>query len=78
MKKTFSKSWNKSKKPRKQIKYIANAPNHIKSSTIVSMLSDELKKKHSKNSVRVIKGDRVKVLRGQFKSRTGKVENKDR
>ena len=42
---------------------------------ICSMLSDELKKKHNKNNLRVIKGDRVKILRGQFKGKSGKVEN---
>ena len=75
MEKIFVVSWKGSKKPNKQRKYIANAPNHISSKMICSMLSDELKKKHNKNNLRVIKGDRVKILRGQFKGKSGKVEN---
>ncbi|MBT3463447.1 50S ribosomal protein L24 [archaeon] len=75
MEKKFVVSWKGSKKPNKQRKYIANAPNHISSKMICSMLSDELKKKHNKNNLRVIKGDRVKILRGQFKGKSGKVEN---
>jgi len=38
-----------------------------------SPLSKELKTKYTKNSVTVIKGDTVKVLRGQFKGKSGKV-----
>ena len=75
MEKKFVVSWKGSKKPNKQRKYVANAPNHISSKMICSMLSDELKKKHNKNNLRVIKGDRVKILRGQFKGKSGKVEN---
>ena len=75
MEKKFVVSWKGSKKPNKQRKYIANAPNHISSKMICSMLSDELKKKHNKHNLRVIKGDRVKILRGQFKGKSGKVEN---
>jgi large subunit ribosomal protein L24 len=70
----YSSEWKESKNPAKQRKYAKNAPAHIKSRMIKSMLSDELKKKHAKNSIRIIKGDRVKILRGQFKGKVGKVE----
>jgi large subunit ribosomal protein L24 len=77
MEKTFSSSWKGSKDPGKQRKYALNAPSHVKSKMLASKLSDDLAKKFSKRSARVIKGDRVKVLRGQFKGKTGKIERVD-
>ena len=40
-------------------------------------LSRDLQKKYSKRSVVVIKGDKVKVMAGQFKGKAGKVEDID-
>ena len=40
-------------------------------------LSDELQKRHSKRSVRVKKGDKVKIMKGQFKGKSGNVESVD-
>jgi len=74
MKKQFSKSWNTSKQPRKQRKYIANAPLHVKRSMIVSRLSKELSKKYGRRNITLKRGDKVKIFRGNFKSHTGKVE----
>lgn len=37
-------------------------------------LSKELRKKYSKRAIRLRTGDIVKVLRGQFRGKTGKVE----
>ncbi len=73
MKKAFSKSWVASKQPRKQRKYIANAPLHIKRKFLASALSKELRKKYSKRSVRIRKGDKVRILTGQFKKKEGKI-----
>jgi large subunit ribosomal protein L24 len=70
----FSKSWKSSVKPSKQRKYVAKAPLNIKSKMLMSHLSDELAKKHGKRSARVKKGDRVKIMTGQFADKTGKVE----
>jgi large subunit ribosomal protein L24 len=70
----FSKTWNSSKKPGKQRKYLSRAPLHIKSKMLMAHLSDELAKKFSKRSARVKKGDRVKIMKGQFAEKTGKVE----
>ena len=39
-----------------------------------SHLSKELKEKHGFRSIRIKKGDKIKVLRGQFKGVVGKVE----
>ena len=74
MKTKFSSSWIKSKQPRKQRKYRHNAPLHIKQKFVSAHLSKELHKKYSKRSMNVRKGDSVKIMRGQFKNKTGKVE----
>ena len=72
---SFSTSWKSSKKPRKQRKYISNAPLHIKGKFLHVHLSDDLSKKFGKRSARVRKGDRVKIMKGQFKGKSGKIEN---
>lgn len=70
----WSPDWKGSKKPSKQRKYVHNAPLHVRSSLPTSHLSKELKASLKRRSLRVRKGDKVKVLRGQFKGRTGTVE----
>jgi large subunit ribosomal protein L24 len=75
--KTFSKNWKSSKQPRKQRKYRYNAPLHIKNKFMSVHLSKELRAKHHKRNITVRKEDTVKVLRGQFKGKTGKVERVD-
>jgi large subunit ribosomal protein L24 len=77
MKTKFSKSWNTSKQPRKQRKYRYNAPLHIKQKYATSPLSKDLRKKLNKRSLMLKKGDNVKVMRGQFRKKTGKVEEID-
>ncbi len=74
MKRKFSISWKGSKKPNKQRKYRLNAPLHIKQKLASSHLSKELKKKYNKRSITLRKGDKVKVMRGNFKKYEGKVE----
>ena len=73
MKKEFSKHWKSSKKPRKQRKYIANAPLHIKKKFISVNLSKNLRKDHGIRNIPVRKGDSVKIMRGKFKGKTGKI-----
>ncbi len=73
MKKKFSISWKSSKQPRKQRKYVANAPLHLKRKFISVNLSKELRKNHEKRNVLLRKGDKVKIMRGKFKNKQGKV-----
>jgi len=54
---------------------IYRASKALRSKQLSSPLSDELKKKYSRNSVRVIEGDNVKIVRGEFKGVDGKVSN---
>lgn len=53
-----------SKKARKQRKALYNAPNHVRSAMVSSHLDEPLRKEYKLRSVRVIKGDTVKVVRG--------------
>jgi large subunit ribosomal protein L24 len=73
MKKEFNKSWKASKQPRKQRKYLAKAPLNTKKKFITSNLSKELRKKYEKRSFPIRKGDTVKIMKGKFKKRTGKI-----
>ncbi len=73
MEKKFSNAWISSKQPRKQRKYLANAPLHTKRKIISSNLSKELRKKYGKRATPLKKGDVVKIMRGKFKGKTGKV-----
>src|SRR5581483_95033 len=49
------------------------APQHVITKQLGSTLSKELRQKYHQRSVRVIEGDSVKVLRGEFKGIEGKV-----
>jgi len=73
MKKEFSTAWKSSKQPRKQRKYVAKAPLHIKKKFVSVNLSKDLRKKHEKRNLPVRKEDVVKVKRGKFKGKQGKV-----
>ena len=77
MKKAFSTKWKSSKRPAKQRKYRGKAPLHIKYKFLSAHLSKDLRKKYGKRRLPVIKGDKVKVVRGQFKKRENKVERVD-
>jgi len=73
MKSEFSKTWNSSKQPRKQVKFRANAPNHIKRTLMGCTLDKPLREKYGMRNIEVRKGDEVKVMRGKFKGKQGKV-----
>jgi large subunit ribosomal protein L24 len=75
--KKFSTSWISSEKPRKQRKYRANAPNHVKRDMISSHLSEGLRKIHGRRSISPRKGDTIKIMRGSFKKRSGKISGVD-
>lgn len=77
MKIKFSKNWRASKQPRKQRKYIAKAPLNARKKLMSSNLSKELRKKYEKRNFPIKKGDVVKIMRGIFKKRTGKITEVD-
>ena len=72
--KDFSRTWKSSRNTRKQRKYRMNAPLNLRKNMMAAPLSKELRTKHKRRSISVRKGDRVRVLRGEFKKRTGKIE----
>lgn len=63
----------KSKKPKKQRKFVHTAPLHTRRKMMAAHLSAELKKQYNRRSFPVRKGDEVVVMRGKFKKRSGKV-----
>ena len=77
MKQEFSTSWISSKQPRKQRKYLANAPLHLKHKFLSANLSKELRKKYAKRNLPLRKGDEVLIMRGAFKKKKAKVTSVD-
>jgi len=77
MESKFSTSWKGSKQPRKQRKYRHNAPAHIKRKFVSVNLSKELRQKYEKRNISTVKGDKVKILRGQYSGKVGLVEKVD-
>jgi large subunit ribosomal protein L24 len=74
VKTSFAKTWNKSTQPRKQRKYRYNAPLHVKQKMVHVHLSTELRKKYNFRNVQLKAGDKIKVLRGKFAKKEGKVD----
>jgi large subunit ribosomal protein L24 len=70
----FTTSWNRSTQVRKQRKYRYNAPLHIKQKLLSVHLSADLRKKYGARNITVRSGDKVKVMRGQFAKKEGKVD----
>jgi len=73
MKKVFSTKWKGSKQPRKQRKYLAKAPLHLKKKLLSANLSQGLRAIHKTRNVPIRKGDKVKIMRGKFRGKEGKV-----
>jgi large subunit ribosomal protein L24 len=53
---------------------IGSAPKHIRDKSICSTLTDDLREQYNRRSIRVIKGDTVRVMRGEYTGIEGKVE----
>ncbi len=62
-----------STQPRKQRLARYNAPHHQARKQMASHLSEELLLKYNRRSLTVIRGDEVKLVRGDNKGKTGKV-----
>lgn len=63
-----------SKQPRKQRKARYNAPAHIRSRFLSAPLSTVLRDQYKKRSLRVVKGDTVKILRGESVGTEGMID----
>ncbi len=73
----WSKTWKRSKQPRKQRKYILNAPLHIRRKIMSGMLCKEIRELVKVRSFPIRVGDYVKILRGRFKGIEGLVIKMD-
>ena len=62
-----------SKQPRKQRKALYNAPAHARGKYLSATLSKDLREKIGKKSLPLRSGDKVRVLRGDFKGHEGEV-----
>ncbi len=67
-----------SHKPSKQRKYLYNAPLHHRGKIMSAHLSPELREKYGVRSMPIRKGDRVKVVRGDYRGTEGEVISVDR
>jgi large subunit ribosomal protein L24 len=77
MKQEFSTHWISSKQPRKQHKYRATAPLHIRHKFLSANLSKVLREKYGKRSLPLRKGDEVLVMRGSFRKTKAKISSVD-
>jgi ribosomal protein uL24 len=77
MKTEFSATWKSSVQPRKQRKYRHNASLSTKRTFLFINLSKELRQKHGVRSARPRTGDKVRVMRGTYKKKTGSIESID-
>ncbi len=67
-----------SKKPRKSRKEAREMPMHRKAKTIAGHLNEKLRKEIGKRALPLRKGDVVKIIRGAFKGKEGKINRVDR
>ncbi|AAB89339.1 50S ribosomal protein L24 [Archaeoglobus fulgidus] len=64
----------KSKQPRKQRRWLyKTAKLHERHKLLHATLSKDLRKKYGKRAIRVRKGDKVRIMRGQFAGHEGRV-----
>jgi len=47
---------------------------HVKQKYLSAYLSKNLREKYKKRNLNLRKGDNVKIMRGQFKNKTGKID----
>ena len=66
-----------SKQPRKQRKALYNAPAHARGKHLSASLSKDLRAKVGKRSLPLRTGDKVSVVRGDFKGHEGEVLSVD-
>ena len=62
-----------SSKPRKMRKRMFNLPPHKRSKLLSAHLAESLREKYGVRSLRIRKGDTVRIMRGEYKGIEGKV-----
>lgn len=73
MKQLFSVKWKSSKQVRKQRKYLHNLPLHLQNKLMSAHLEKDLRTKYGTRSIPVRKGDEVKIMKGKFSGKIGKI-----
>jgi len=73
MKTKFSTKWKRSEKAAKQRSYRCRAPLHIRHKFMSANLSKELREKYGRRSLPIRKGDIVRIMKGEFKKKKGKI-----
>ena len=53
---------------------VLHVPKHVRDAMICSSLADNLREQYTRKSVRVKKGDNVRVMRGEYSGIEGKIE----
>lgn len=53
---------------------LIHIPKHQRDKMVGAVLEDSLRKQYGRKSIRVVKGDSVRVMRGEYKGVEGKVE----
>ncbi len=66
-----------SKQPRKQRKFLYNAPLNLRRKFLSAHLSKELRKIYKRRSLQLREGDEVKIMRGDNAGKTGKISKVD-
>lgn len=67
----------KTKQPRKQRKFLYTAPLHLRQKIMSATLSTELRQKYGFRTIPIRKGDKVRIMRGDFGGHEGKVVEVD-
>ncbi|HDI86583.1 MAG TPA: 50S ribosomal protein L24 [Candidatus Korarchaeota archaeon] len=67
-----------SSKPSKQRKFLYTAPLHVRAKMMAATLSPELRARYGRRSFPVRKGDKVRIMRGDYAGREGKIIGVDR
>ncbi|MCD6573179.1 MAG: 50S ribosomal protein L24 [Thermoplasmata archaeon] len=63
--------------PRKERRFFYNAPQHVRRKMVAAHLAEDLMLRYKRRSIQVIKGDTVKIMRGGYRGRVGKVRKVD-
>ena len=57
-----------------RLETMVSTPKHIRDKSICSTLTEDLREQYNRRSIRVTKGDTVRVMRGEYTGIEGKVE----
>ncbi|WP_297509489.1 50S ribosomal protein L24 [Thermococcus sp.] len=65
------------RQPRKQRRFLYNAPLHLRGKIMSATLSKDLREKYGVRNLPIRVGDKVRIMRGDFRGKEGKVAEVD-